>query len=91
MSDITKLRDLLVEYEQALDRHRADLKESFDDVKKRYANLRDVYDGVAAREFKVGWGRTSGAFDAYTERLDSLRPLLNERIEALSAVDRNHD
>lgn len=91
MSDITKLRDLLIQYEEALDRHRLYLKDSFGEVKQRYASLRHVYDGVAAREFKTGWGRTSEAFDAYTERLDALRPLLRERIEALTAADRSGD
>ncbi len=88
MPDITKLRQALRQYEKALDNQQELLDESFGTVKRQYSRLRPVYDGVAAREFKHGWTRTSAAFDEYTERLAAVRDLLRDRIDALDAVDR---
>lgn len=88
MVDVAKLRLALADYEQALNRHRIRLTDSYVEMEKRYAVLSSVYDGVAADEFKAGWTRTAAAFEAYLERLDRALPMLRERIDILAAVDR---
>lgn len=85
--DVGRLAQALEEYSNTLTANRQMVGEAFAELDGRYAALREVYDGTAAREFMEGWARVNEAFDAYLEGLPALLDLLEERTELLRRMD----
>lgn len=88
MVDTTRLLGRLRSYEKELQRHNSKVTAAFSTLERSLARLNAQYEGAAARDFKAHMARTQRGLDEYVKGTNSIRQLLNERIEALAAADR---
>lgn len=87
MADTRQLLSGLIEYRAALERHLQSLRQEYDGLDIRWRSFGAVYEGDAADQFKYGWDRTTHRFLYYLERTQAISRVLDERIEALRAVN----
>ena len=85
--DIGQLGVAIDEYRGALAEALMGVTSAFNDLKGPYRALSEVYEGVAATEYKAGMTHTSEAFEAFIDGVPALVNLLEGRAEALRAAD----
>jgi uncharacterized protein YukE len=88
MADVTRLINALQGYSHELDRHNARVSQAYAELQRALERLNGVYEGVAAREFKAHWSRTTRGLKEYSDGSRAIRRLLEERLAALKAADR---
>ena len=86
--DATRLLHGLQDYRVSLDLHLQRLRQEYGQLDGTYRAFQSVYEGDAAREFHANWLRTKLGFEQYIQGTDRIAALLDERITALSDVDR---
>jgi uncharacterized protein YukE len=82
------LATALDEYQAALARQAATLRGELEPLQRSWAALFSVYEGTATEQFRAGWIRTERMIEDYLATAERLRPLLQERLEALRDADR---
>lgn len=85
--DIGQLGAAIDEYRGALADALMGVTSAFNDLRGPYGALSEVYEGVAASEFKQGMAQTSEAFEAFIDGAPALVSLLEERAAALRTAD----
>ena len=85
--DIGRLGTAIDEYRGALGEALVGVTSAFNDLSGPYRALSEVYEGVAATEFKTGMAQTAEAFEAFIDGVPALISLLEERAEALRIAD----
>jgi uncharacterized protein YukE len=88
MADVTRLVNALESYSRELDRHNARVAQAYAELERSLSRLGSVYEGTAAREFKLHWSRTTRGLRDYTDGSRAIRKLLEQRLAALKAADR---
>ncbi|WP_110519450.1 hypothetical protein [Herpetosiphon llansteffanensis] len=86
-TDAARLLRGLIDYQQSLDKHQQLLRIKFDQLKQRWHAFSSVYEGDAAREFRIHWLRTSQNFEDYLSATTFINQLLQARIQALSEAE----
>ena len=87
----TDTRLLLVglrEYHQSLEQHIAQLNSEYAQLEQRWRGFNAVAEGDYADQFRSGWMHTHARFQDYINQSEKIKALLNERIDALEAVNR---
>jgi uncharacterized protein YukE len=85
--DIGRLGAAIDDYAAALREGTLGVTSAFNDLKGPYRALAEVYEGVAASEFKRGLAQTSEAFEVFIDGVPALVNLLEERAAALRTAD----
>lgn len=87
MSDATRLLRGLQDYEAALTRHLALLRERRSLLEAAWIPARDVYQGHGAEVFAEAFDRAGAMVDTYIATVEAIQPVLKNRIESLSRFD----
>lgn len=87
MADTRVLLQGLEEYHASLRRHLIEVRTEFADVERQWHMLNAVYESDAADHFRPKWLRTVARFHEYVQRSESISTILEERIQALRALN----
>lgn len=78
----------LLEYQNSLERHLGQLTSEYQQLEGRWRAFNSVSEGDYANQFRAGWMQTEARFKAYINQSQKIKALLNERISALEALNR---
>lgn len=86
MPDINDQRALLrglQDYKASLDKHFASLKQEHQQLEGRWRAFNAVAQGDSMKQFRSVWQRSQANLKDYQNQSDKIKPLLEERIQAL--------
>jgi len=78
----------LLEYRDSLERHLSQLASEYQQLERRWQAFNAVSGGDYADQFRTGWRQTDARFKTYINQSQKIKALLNERISALEALNR---
>lgn len=88
MSDVTRLKERLLELLQKLETFDVALEDEFLALSVAWERLDDAWDGQAYQEFMQGWKQSQNMFRQYAALAGQYEMFLRERIEALGRFER---
>ena len=73
----------LIEYQDSLQKHLAELRTDYAEMKKRTLTCSKAYEGGDAEDFWSRWDRTDQMFIDYELEVSKIIPMLEQRIQSL--------
>jgi uncharacterized protein YukE len=89
MSDVSRLKERLVELRLKLESFDDGLEEDFRALTASWERLDSAWDGVAYQEFVQSWKQAQSMFKQYVSLSQKYEDFLRERIEALQRFEQS--